>query len=93
METKKRIDSKVYKFNVSSIITLALAALFADPEFLNAIGAKGYIALMIVGALVNAVLREYTEKKLAPILVPKEPKVLDPLEEAFRKDAEELEEG
>ena len=92
MATKKRVDSKVYKFNIASIVTLALAALFADPQFLDAIGTKGYIYLMIAGAIINAVLREYTEKPLAPILTPKQPRVLDPLEEAFRKDAEDLEE-
>ena len=93
METKKRIHSKVYRFNVSSIITLALAALFADPKFLDAIGAKGYIYLMIAGAVINAILREFTGKKLEPILKQKPPPILDPLEEALRKDAEELEEG
>ena len=92
MATKKRVHSKVYKFNVSSVFALALTALFADPKFLDAIGAKGYIAMMIIGALINAGLREFTEDKLTPIVKEKQPRILDPLEEAFRKDAEELEE-
>ena len=91
METKKRRQSKVYNFNVASVVTLALAALFADPNFLDAIGAKGYILMMIAGAVINAILREFTEKKLEPVFKSKPPPVLDPLEEAFRRDAEENE--
>ena len=43
MITKKRIDSKVYRFNVGSILALAVTALMADKEFLKAVGVYVYI--------------------------------------------------
>ena len=87
MITKKRIDSKVYRFNVGSILALAVTALMADKEFLEAVGVYGYIGLMIAGALVNAGIREFTVVPLAPIK-----EKLNPLEQALKDDDELLSE-
>ena len=86
MESKKPSESKVLWFNIPSITALALTALMASPEFLNQIGPKGYIAMMIVGALVNAILRFSTEKKIA---LDKPPTDLNPVDEELRKEIED----
>lgn len=86
MPVKKPKDSKVLKFNIGSILILAIAALSADPVFLEAVGYKGYIALMIAGAVVNAILRQYTVK---PLATSKEGKELNALEQALLDEADE----
>ena len=91
MPTKKPIESKSLWFNVLTIISLVGASLLADESFREIVG--GYAIYFIIAVnIINMVIRVYTVKPLE-IHKHKPPPILDPLEEALRKDAEELEEG
>lgn len=83
MKTKKRINSKVYRFNTVSVIGLTATALLANPEFLEAIPYWGYIILMVLGALANNGFREVTN---IPIEGSIGARKLNPLEAANQQD-------
>jgi len=82
-QVKKRVDSKVWRFNVASIISLTAIALLANKDFLEAIGPMWYIILMIVGAAANAGLREVTNM---PIEGSVGDKPLNPVDEALANE-------
>lgn len=59
MESKKLIQSKVLWFNVLSIGSVALTTILASPEMKETLGEYAPM-IMIAGAVINAVLRQYT---------------------------------
>ena len=85
MATKRPIESKSIWFNGLSIVSLVGASLLADDSFRELVG-NSAIYLIIGVNVINMVIRGYTTK---PLSRKKEPEILDPLEEAFRRDAEE----
>ena len=85
MINKKRIKSKVYRFNIPSMIALTLTALLADPKFLAEIPPWAYISLMIIGAAINTRLRDGTG---VPIEGTKIDKKLNPIDKALAREDE-----
>jgi len=81
---KSPLQSKVLWFNTLSIIALAIADISSNNEIRNFIG-NYYYLLMIVGALINAVLRFYTVKPVS-IKKPKDKNPLNTINEANQAD-------
>ena len=84
MESKRPIESKVLWFNILSVIAIIITELSASPEFRELIGGKVYL-IMIAGAVVNGMLRQYTVKPLTTNHQP----LNNPIDEALRKEAED----
>lgn len=59
METKNLLQSKVLWFNILSILSILLADIMGTPEMKAVLGSHAS-TIMIVGALINAILRQYT---------------------------------
>jgi len=76
--------SKTVWFNMLSVVAIVITELSASPEFKELIGAQIYL-VMIAGAVVNGMLRQYTVKPLTTNPQPQ----LNPVDEALRKEAEE----
>lgn len=91
MEAKKPIQSKSLWFNILSIVAIAGAGLLADDNFREMIGSNA-IYLIIVVNIVNMLIRGYTDKPIS-LDKAKTQKPLNPLEEALKKDAEEINQG
>ena len=93
METKKRYKSKSYIFNIASILGLAITALLADPKFLAEIDSRLYIALMVGGAFINQIIREFTYVPLdgrgPKPEVTNKPK-LNPIDAALKEEADDM---
>lgn len=88
METVKAQKSEtILTFGLVAILAV-ITELSASAEFKIALG--DYATIIVFGMSILAMwLRKYTTKPLEPIFKKESSVKLDPLKEAFRKDAEE----
>ena len=91
MATVKVQNSETMLTFLALAVLAGITELTASPEFKDSLGT--YATLIIFGmSMLGMWLRKYTTKPLEPIFKRKEPPPLSPLDEAFRKDAQEMEE-
>ena len=84
---KVRQSETILTFGAVAVLAV-ITELSASPEFKEALG--GYATVIIFGMSVLGMwLRKYTTKPLEPMFKKESKKPLNPLDEAFKKDAEE----
>ena len=88
MATKTALESKSIWFNGLSIISLAIGSLLADDNFRELIGGFAIYLILAVN-VINMIIRGYTQK---PLVLKKEKVKLNPLEQALKDDADEMDE-
>ena len=87
MQTKRPIYSRTLWFNLLSVVAIVHAEILANPELKEFIG--GYTgALMITGAVINAILRFRTTMPIST-----KPPPLNPVDKALRQDDIEISDG
>ena len=90
METIKARKSETLWYTLLSAIGMVTATLLVDEQFKETAGAFGIIIVILLDKYITARLRFGTTTAIDPIFKPKINKPLSPLDEAFRRDAEEL---
>ena len=89
METIKPRNSETLWYTLLSAIGMVTTALLVDDQFKETVGVIGFVVLIVIDKFITAKLRFGTTKPLEPVFKKKTPPPLTPLEEAFKRDAEE----
>lgn len=91
MATIKAKQSETLWYILLTVAAATVASLLVDPKFTAELGTYGLLGLYILDKIIHAGLRMTTTKAIEPpaISKPKKEKHLDPIKDAFRRDAED----